>query len=138
MNTAYGPFLLRLFLGIAFLVAGLDKVLSYSMAQGMFEGMFGGLGGAMLILAIILEIVGGIFLIIGFQTRISAAVLGVLILIAFFSTFMLGEAAHFIGTLREIMVMNTGGGNTAVNFAFFAGLLSLFFTGSGDMAVKKD
>ena len=56
-------------------------------------------------------------------------VLAVFSLVAFVKTFKLGSAPNFIGTLREIMVMNTGGGNTAVNFAYFAGLLSLAFSG---------
>lgn len=134
----YSTFVLRLFLGIAFVVAGLDKVLSWSMAKGMFEGFFGGAGTIMLALAVLIELVGGVSLLLGFHTRYAATTLAVLILVAFITTFKLGDAPHFIGTLREIMVMNTGGGNTAVNWAFFAGLLSLALSGSSFKALKED
>ncbi|MBI4155319.1 DoxX family membrane protein [Candidatus Woesearchaeota archaeon] len=134
----YGPFVLRLFFGIAFIVAGLDKIFSYSMAKGMFEMLFGGAGGVMLILAILIELIAGTSLLIGFHTRYAAALLALFILVAFIQTFKLGAVPHFIGTLREIMVMNTGGGNTAVNFAYFATLLSLALTGSKFKAVKPD
>ncbi|PIN80484.1 hypothetical protein COV11_03945 [Candidatus Woesearchaeota archaeon CG10_big_fil_rev_8_21_14_0_10_30_7] len=108
------------------------------MAKGMFEGMFGGLGGIMLVLAILLELSGGLALLLGYQTRTAAAVLALLILVAFVSTFKLGQAPHFIGSLRELMVMNTGGGNTAVNFAYFGALLSLVFSGSKTHALKPE
>ncbi|MAF34390.1 hypothetical protein CMO91_00935 [Candidatus Woesearchaeota archaeon] len=138
MKSEHGPFILRVFLGVAFIVAGLDKLLSYGMAQGMFTGMFGGAGAAVLVVAIIVEIAGGLALLTGYHTKKAATVLAVVILVAFFKTFGVGQAPHFIGTLREVMVMNTGGANTAVNFAYFAGLLSLVATGSKFKAVKAD
>ena len=117
--------ILRIFLGVAFLIAGLDKILSFDGTKGMFEGMFGGAGFAMLLLAIVIEIVGGISLVSGYWIKYSAPVLGVLIFVAFVATFKLGMAPNIVATLREIFVMNTGGGNTAVNLAFLAGLVSL-------------
>lgn len=137
-NMEKGIFVLRLFFGIAFLIAGLDKVLSYSMAQGMFQQFFGGAGGFMLILAIVVEILLGLALLLGYHTRIAASVLGLLIIVAFITTFKLGAAPHFIGTLREIAVMNTGGGNTAVNFAYLGALLALALSGSRFKAMKED
>ena len=137
--TDYSTFILRLFFGIAFIIAGLDKVLTYSMAKGMFEGMFGaGMGGFMLILAIVIELVCGLALLLGLYIRIAAAILALMIVVAFAVTFKLGQALHFIGILREITVMNTGGSNTAVNFAYFAALLSLVFSGTKVAAVKPD
>lgn len=138
MNKEYGPLVLRVFLGIAFIVAGLDKVLSFGMAKGMFEQLFGSAGSVIIVLAIIIEIVGGLALLFGYNTKYAAGVLALLILIAFISTFSIGQYGNIIGALREIMVMNTGGGNTAVNFAYFAGLLSLVFTGSKLKAMKED
>lgn len=130
-NKAWAPGVLRVFFGVAFLVAGLDKVLSLPMAKGMFEGMFGGAGALMLYLAIVIELAGGLALLFNWKVRESAVVLALFILVAFVQTFKLGDAPNFVAVLREIMVMNTGGGNTAVNFAYFAGLLSLAFSGGG-------
>ncbi|MFA4887460.1 MAG: DoxX family protein [Candidatus Nanoarchaeia archaeon] len=136
METRYAPLVLRIFFGIGFLVAGLDKVLSFSMAKGMFGGLFGSAGTLMLVLAIVIELVGGLALVLGYKTRYVAGGLAAFIVVAFVSTFQIGPAANVIGSLRELMVMNTGGGNTAVNFAYFGALLSLVFSGGGVKSMK--
>ncbi len=133
-----GTFILRLFFGTAFIIAGLDKVFSYTMAKGMFEGLFGGIGGVMLILAILIELIGGTSLLVGFYTKKVSWLLAVFILIAFIKTYNIGTAPHVFGTLREIMVMNTGGGNTAVNFAYFGALVSLALSGSKYKALRPE
>jgi uncharacterized membrane protein YphA (DoxX/SURF4 family) len=132
-----GAFILRLFFGIAFIVAGLDKLLSYGMAKGMFESMFGGIGGIVLILAILIELGGGLALLVGYHTRKAAWLLAILIVVALFKTWKIGDASG-VGMLREIMVMNTGGGNTAVNFAYLGALLSLAFSGSKYKAMRAE
>jgi len=123
----WAPLVLRIFFGVAFIVGGLDKILSMPMAKEMFGMLFGGAGIGMLYLAIAIELLGGLALLFNYRTREAAIVLALFILVAFVKTFQLGDAPHFVGTLREIAVMNTGGGNTAVNYAYFAGLLSLAF-----------
>ena len=138
MYRDYGPVVLRIALGVAFLVAGLEKVIGFEMVSGMFSQLFGGAGTAMLVLAILIELVCGLALVVGFYARWAALPLLVLIAVAFASTFKINPDATGISMLREIMVMNTGGGNTAVNFAYFFGLLSLFLTGSSVGAVKPD
>lgn len=131
-HSYLGPVVLRILLGVAFIVAGLDKVLGLEMAGAMFEGMFGpSLGMPLLYLAIAIEVLGGLALLFGYKVRCAATILGAMILVALVKTFTLGSAPHAIGTLREVMVMNTGGGNTAVNFAYLAGLISLMFSGPG-------
>lgn len=139
MDKDVSTFVLRLFFGVAFLVAALDKIFSYPMAKGMFEGLFGaGIGGSMLLLAVAIELVGGAALLVGFHTKKASWLLAVFILIAFVKTYKLGAAPHVFGTLREIMVMNTGGGNTAVNFAYFGALLSLALSGSKYKAMRPE
>jgi uncharacterized membrane protein YphA (DoxX/SURF4 family) len=130
MGKDCGYNILRYFFGIAFVVAGLDKLLHFGMAKGMFEGLFGGLGSAVLVVAIILELGGGLMLLANKYVKESSVALGVLILVALVVTFKVGEA-DWIGTLREILVMNTGGGNTPVNLAYLAGLAALFAQASG-------
>lgn len=123
-----GTLILRTFLGVAFLVAGLDKILGLSIVTGMFQSIFGVTAGApLLYLAIVIELAGGLTLLFNWHARESALVLSVLMAVALVSTFKLGAAPHFIGILRELIVMNTGGANTAVNLAYLAGLLSLAF-----------
>ncbi len=136
-HPEWGPAILRIFLGVAFIVAALDKILGMQMAKEMFGMLFGGAGTAMLYLAIIIELVGGLMLLFNWHAPCAAVILAVFILVAFVKTFKLGAAPNFIALLREIMVMNTGGGNTAVNFAYFAGLLAIAFTGCKQCKMKK-
>ena len=133
----WAPAILRIFFGVAFIVAALDKIMSMPMAKEMFSGMFGAAGPAMLYIAIAIELLGGLALLFNFHTACVALLLAVFILVAFVKTFKLGQPPHFVGILREIMVMNTGGGNTAVNFAYFAGLLSLAFSPCKSCKTKK-
>ncbi len=134
---SYSSFVLRLFLGVAFIVAGLDKLVHLGMATQMFQNLFGSAGSLLVWVSIVVELIGGAFLLIGYNTRITAFVLALFILVAFVKTFKIG-GMDFISRLREIMVLNTGGGNTAVNFIYFASLLSLSLSGSGEPAVKPD
>jgi len=124
-KTAYAILVLRIFFGVAFLVAGLDKVLHYSMARDMmFNQWFGGLGTVMLMLAILIEIAGGLALLTGYYARYATWALIPMMLVAVLVTWKIG-GMDSISSLREILVMNTGGGNTAVNFAYLAGLSAL-------------
>jgi len=134
----YAPLVLRLFLGVAFVIAGLDKIFTFSAKAGMFGNMFGGVGSAVLILAIVIELVCGLALVLGVYTRWAAVPLMAMMVVAFVVTFGVGESPNVIATLREIMVLNTGGSNIPVNWAFFAGLLSLFLSGSEKAALKPE
>jgi len=136
-HADWAPTILRVGFGIAFIVAALDKILGMSMAKEMFTGMFGGAGPAMLYLAIAIELLGGLALLFNWHAACAALILAVFILVAFVKTFKLGMAPNMVSTLREILVMNTGGGNTAVNFAYFIGLLSLAFSGCKQCKGKK-
>lgn len=134
----YGPLVLRLMLGVAFVIAALDKILGMEMAKGMFTGLFGAqLGAPLLYLTIVVELAGGLMLVFGWHTMEAAALLAVVMVVAFISTFKLGAAPNAIAMLREVMVMNTSGmSNTAVNWAYFAGLLALVFNGCEQCEAK--
>ena len=122
--------ILRVFFGLAFVVAALDKILGLEMAKGMFEMLFGAsLGAPLLYLAIVNELVGGLSLLFNRHASCMAALLSVFIFVALIVTWKIGAAPNIAAWLRELLVMNTGGGNTAVNFAYLAGLLTLAFSG---------
>jgi len=63
----------RLLLAALFLPAGIDKISGYAGTQGYMEAM--GVPGALLPLVILLEIGGGLALIIGFKVRWAALAL---------------------------------------------------------------
>lgn len=63
----------RILLSIMFIMAGYNKIGGYEGTQGYMESM--GVPGMLLPLVIILELGGGIAILVGFQTRIIAALL---------------------------------------------------------------
>lgn len=63
----------RVFLAILFLLAGINKIGGYAGTQGYMESV--GVPGFLLPLVILLEVAGGIALIVGWQTRIIAFLL---------------------------------------------------------------
>ncbi len=137
-HPEWAPAILRVFFGVAFIVAALDKIMGMSMAKGMFEQLFGAsLGAPALYLAIAIELIGGLMLLFNWHTGCAAIFLSLFIIVALVKTWKLGEATSMVGMLREMLVMNTGGGNTAVNFAYLAGLLSLAFSGCKQCKGKK-
>src|SRR3989304_9398900 len=99
-HPEWAPVILRVFFGVAFIVAALDKILGMEMAKGMFSQLFGGAGPALLYLAIAIELLGGLALLFNWHASWAALILAVFILVSFVTTFKLGAAPHFVGTLR--------------------------------------
>ncbi len=128
-HADWAPAILRIFFGVAFIVAALDKILGLTVAREMFTGFFGSAGPALLWLAIAIELLGGLALLFNWHASCAAVLLSVFMLVALVKTWNISQAATFVQMLREMLVMNTSGGNTAVNFAYLAGLLSLAFSG---------
>ena len=73
--TANGTALLRVTLGVAALAHGLLKIFVFTLAgaAGFFESI--GLPGFLAYVVTFAEVIGGVMLIAGFQTRIAAAAL---------------------------------------------------------------
>jgi len=137
-HADWAPVILRVFFGVAFIVAALDKILGMETAKGMFEQLFGAsLGAPALYLAIAIELIGGLMLLFNWHANCAAMFLSLFMVVALAKTWKLGEATSMVGLLREMLVMNTGGGNTAVNFAYLAGLLSLAFSGCKQCKGRK-
>ena len=63
----------RTLLALMFLLAGLQKIGGYAATQGFMESM--GVPGALLPLVIALEVLGGLALILGWQSRFTAFLL---------------------------------------------------------------
>lgn len=102
--------LARVLLGHIFLLAGISKVGAYVGTQGYMEAM--GVPGGLLPLVILLEIGGGLAIILGFQTKFTAYAL---------AAFSVASAVIFHNNLADqtqmIMLMK--------NFAIAGGLLLL-------------
>lgn len=106
----------RLLLGHIFLLAGINKISGYEGTQGYMDAM--GVPGALLPLVIILEIAGGLAVIIGFKTKWAAYALAVFTVVA-------GIIFHsdFADQMQMILFMK--------NISIAGGLLLLAVHGSG-------
>ncbi|MCF6236665.1 MAG: DoxX family protein [Gammaproteobacteria bacterium] len=110
----------RILLGHIFLLAGISKIGSYAGTQGYMEAM--GVPGMLLPLVILLEIGGGLALIVGFQARITASLLaGFSIISAIIFHANLGDQ------MQSIMFMK--------NFAIAGGLLFITAFGAGSWSI---
>jgi len=106
----------RIFLGHIFLLAGLSKITAYEGTQGYMDSM--GVPGMLLPLVILLEIGGGLAVIIGWNTRwVAIALAGF--------TIMAAAIFHnnFADQMQVIMFMK--------NIAITGGLILLAAYGAG-------
>ena len=124
MNTFYslsapaGRFLLSLI----FIVSGFGKITAYSGTQAYMDSM--GVPGALLPAVIILEVLGGLAITLGWKTRVTA------FLLAGFS--ILSAAlfhANFGDQMQTIMFMK--------NLAIAGGFLGLVASGPGSWALDN-
>ena len=106
----------RLFLGHIFLLAGINKISQYAGTQGYMESM--GVPGMLLPLVILLELGGGIAVLLGWQTRISAFLLAGFCIIS-----ALIFHADFGDQMQTILFMK--------NLAMAGGFLFLVAGGAG-------
>ena len=120
MNNA-SLLIARIFLGHIFLLAGINKIGAYEGTQGYMESM--GVPGELLFLVIILEIVGGLAVILGWQVRWASWALAAFTLVA-------GLIFHgnFDEQMQSIMFMK--------NVAIAGGFLALATAGAGAYSVK--
>ena len=103
-----------------FLLAGLQKLTDYGGTQQYMHSA--GVPGLLLPLVMLLELGGGVALIVGWQTRLAAAALAVFCVLA-----ALLFHAHFGDEMQSIMFMK--------NIAIAGGLAVLAARGAGGMSL---
>lgn len=110
----------RLLLSIIFILAGIQKITGYGGTVGYMEAM--GVPGILLPLVILVEVVGGLAILFGFQTRIAALLLGGFSVLA-------ALLFHFQPSdqIQMIMLMK--------NFAIAGGFLALYVAGPGSFSI---
>ncbi|WP_300474351.1 DoxX family protein [uncultured Psychrobacter sp.] len=112
----------RVFLSLMFIVSGFNKITDYAGTQGYMESM--GVPALMLPLVIILELLGGIAILIGFKTRIVA-----LLFIGFNVISALLFHSDFGDQTQMTMFMK--------NIAIAGGFLLLFAQGAGAYSIDN-
>ena len=113
----------RAMLASIFIIAGISKITGYSGTQAYMEST--GVPGLLLLAVIALEVLGGIAILLGFQTRIAAALL---------AGFTLMAALLFHSDFSQQMQMILFMKNIAISGAF----LVLFSQGPGDWAITQN
>ena len=118
----YLPVIGRIMLAQIFLLAGINKISGYAGTQGYMDSM--GVPGSLLPLVILVEIVGGLALIVGWQTRLaSLALAGFTLVAAFLFHFNLSDQ------MQSILFMK--------NISISGGLLILAAYGPGALCLDK-
>lgn len=113
----------RFLMSLIFIMAGINKINAYAGTQGYMESV--GLPGILLPAVILLELGGGILLLIGWNARISAFLLaGFTLLAAFIFHFKPDDQ------IQMIMLMK--------NMAISGGLLFIVASGPGAWSLDRD
>ena len=112
----------RLLIAMIFFMAGVNKVFSYEGTQGYMEAM--GVPGALLPLVIVTEVVFGLAVIVGYQTRLAAFGL---------AGFSILSAILFHGDFSDQMQMIM----FMKNLAIAGGLMILVANGAGAFSLDN-
>jgi putative oxidoreductase len=123
----FGPLPIRILAGIAFIVAGLPKFEDISVNQGFFGSL--GLPPELVLPIALLEVIGGIFLLVGVLTRITAAIF---IIEMIGATLVVWLSQGFAGgpLLKQAAIL-TSSRLTAIS-------ISLLLTGPGRISIEWD
>lgn len=124
-NFELGALILRLVLGVSFLIHGMAKFQGgIGNTAGWFESI--GLPGVFAYVVALIEVVGGLMLVAGLFTKVVSVVIAILMVGAIF-TVKLG--AGFLGDGQSA--------GYELDLAFLAMALALAFTGSKYLAVDQ-
>ena len=111
----------RILISLIFVTSGLSKISGYEGTQGYMDAM--GVPGALLPLVIAIEVLGGLAVMLGWQTRIAAFLLaGFSLLSALLFHANLGDQMQMIMFMKNIsiaggflMIVSLGGGAFALD-----------------------
>ena len=112
----------RIFISAVFLIAGINKINQYEGTVQWMESF--GVPGILIIPAIILEVIGSVLIIVGYQTRITASI---------FSIFCISLAFIFHNDFSNQMELVS----FFKNLALAGGFLFLAINGSGKISLDK-
>jgi putative oxidoreductase len=118
----YIPLVSRILLGLIFVLAGFGKLMDPAGTAGYIASV--GLPGVLVWPTIALELLGGLAIIVGYQTRIVALAL---------AAFCVVSAAIFHNNFADQSQMI----NFLKNLAITGGFLQLYLHGAGALAIDK-
>ena len=124
----YAPVILRIVAGITFFLHGLPKIQNFGNLGGMFGGMGVPAPGILGPLVALLETVGAILLIVGFQTRWIALMFVIEMVV---TTLLVKSQIGFIAP-------RGAGAGAELDILLLAASLALLFLGPGRLSVDRD
>lgn len=132
-TTTYNPMLLvagRILLALVFVISGVRKAMAVAATAGYFAKLGFPMPEVLAWLAVIIEVGGGVLLIIGWRTRWVAWLLALFVLIASF-------AAHRFWELPDPAQYNMQMVQFLKNLAIIGGLLYVAAFGAGSASADK-
>ena len=122
--TNHAPLVGRIFLAVIFIVSGISKVTSFDQTVGFIASRGLPIVGLLTVLVILVEVLGSIALLIGFQARKAAVALLVFLALA--------TLLYHMDWSKQMEMMNF-----LKNLAIMGGLLYVSSFGPGAMSVDK-
>jgi len=119
------PLIARILLSALFIVSGINKIMQFTGTQQYMANFGMPLTGLFLIAAIIIEVGGGLSLLLGYYARLGATALAIFMIPA---TFIFHS--NFTDQIQQIMFMK--------NLAILGGLLMIIQFGSGSIALRPE
>ncbi|MCC2647695.1 MAG: catD [Nitrososphaeraceae archaeon] len=115
----FGPLVIRILAGIAFIVAGLPKFENIAVTQGFFQQF--GLPPELALPIGLLEVIGGIFLLVEVVTRITAALfviemIGATLVVGLSQGFVRGYELTLLLTAICTSLLLTGPGRISIEW----------------------
>jgi putative oxidoreductase len=117
----------RILISAIFIISGLGKIAALSMVAGAMHAAGVPLVSAALPLTILLEVVGGLALLVGFRARTAATLLGAFLVVVTFVFHNFWAASGAAAQLQFIEFLK--------NFAILGGLLRIVADGAGPLSI---
>ncbi|MFT4343122.1 MAG: DoxX family protein [Candidatus Woesearchaeota archaeon] len=127
-QSAIGAFVLRIAVGLIFLVAGFGKLMNPAMPTGMLEGLGFPMAAMFAWVLIIVEIGGGAMLLLGWNVQYASIPLAIILVVATITVFIPQLGGDNPMAMMDVLWHVIGIG----------ALISLYLTGPGAYALQKE
>jgi putative oxidoreductase len=126
----YGPLVGRVLLVLIFIIAGFGKITGFDGTVGYMQAYNMPMPQVLAVLAIIIELGGGLMVAVGWKARWGAAALFIFVLVASFIFHAFWAVPADQMDMQRIMFLK--------NMAMMGGLLYIIVYGSGPASVDKN
>ena len=126
----YGPLVGRVLLALIFIIAGFGKITGFAGTVGYMQAYHMPMTQVLAVIAIIIELGGGIMIAAGWKARWGAAAIFIFVLVASFVFHAFWAVPADQAQLQNIMFMK--------NLAIMGGMLYIIVYGSGPLSVDKN